>query len=129
MKTIWGRIALSHNDAVKASFYVALTIAGIKAPYTIGESLIKTMCSNVVVSFSNNTIKRQIKELSFDILQQTIAAVKRSEQFSLHRDEKTNTGFLCDTMLLMTISNNLPFVATFPKISRGKKYLKNRFLF
>ena len=45
-----------------------------------------------MVPFSNNTIKRRIQEISEDILQQTIASVKRSGKFSLQLDETTDVG-------------------------------------
>ena len=76
--TIWERVAYSHSDAVRAFFYVALTIARTKASYTIGENLIKPaavemgriMCDKVfanklaIVWLSNNTINRRNKKLS-----------------------------------------------------------------
>ena len=80
-----------------ASYSVAWKIARAKAAHITGERLIKPaaiemariMCGEVVanklamVPLSENTIKRRIEELSADILQQTIAAVKRSKNFSL----------------------------------------------
>ena len=45
-----------------------------------------------LVPLLENTIKGRIEELSVDILQQTIAAVKRSEKLSLHLDETTDIG-------------------------------------
>ena len=73
-----------------ASFSVAWKIATAKAAHTAGERLImpaavemaRIMCGEAVanklamVPLSDNSIKRQIEELSVDILQQTIAAVK-----------------------------------------------------
>ena len=104
--SIWGGVAYSHKDAVLASYSVAWKIARAKAAHTTGERLIKPaaiemariMCGEVVanklamVPLSDNTIKRRIEELSADILQQTIAAVKRSKNFSLQLDETTDIG-------------------------------------
>ena len=45
-----------------------------------------------MVPLSNDTIKRGIQELSDDVLQQTIASVKRSGKFSLQQDETTDIG-------------------------------------
>ena len=89
-------VAYSHKDAVRASFSVAWKIARTKAPHTTGERLVKPaaventriMCGGAVanklamVPLSDNIIKRRIEELSVDILQQSIAAVKQSEKFS-----------------------------------------------
>ena len=82
---------------MRASFSVAWKIARTKAPHTTGERLVKPAavemaritCGEAVANklamgpLSDNTIKRQIKELSVDILQQTIDAVKQSGKFSL----------------------------------------------
>ena len=73
------------------------------APPTSGESLIKPaaveiariMCGDAVakklfmVPLSKDTIKRRIRELSDDVLQQTIASVKRSRKSSLRLEETT----------------------------------------
>ena len=90
--SIWGGVAYSHKDVVRASFSVAWKIARTKAPHTTAERLVKpaavemarTMCGEAVanklamIPLSDNTMKRRIEELSGDILQQTIAAVKQS---------------------------------------------------
>ena len=54
-----------------------------------------------MVPFSNDTIKRRIQEISEDILQQTIASVKRSGKFSLQLDETTDIGN--DTQLMVFV--------------------------
>ena len=43
-----------------------------------------------MVPSSNDTIKWRIQEISKDVLQQTIASVKRSGKFSLRLDETTD---------------------------------------
>ena len=72
-----------------------------KAPHTAGENLTKPaavemariLCDDDVtnklamVPLSNDTMKRRIQEMSEDVLQQTIASVKRSGNFSLQLDE------------------------------------------
>lgn len=45
-----------------------------------------------MVPLSNNTIERRIHEISASVLEQTIAAVKRSGIFSLQLDETTDIG-------------------------------------
>ena len=58
----------------------------------------RVLCGDAVanklamVPLSNDTIKRCIQEISEDILQQTIASVKRSGKFSLQLDETTDIG-------------------------------------
>ena len=53
----------------------------------------KIMCSDavannlVMISLSNNTVKRRIQEISMDVLQQTIGAVKLTGKFRLQVDE------------------------------------------
>ena len=48
--------------------------------------------NSVMVSLSNSTVKRRIQEISVDVLQQTIDAVKLSGIFSLKLDEATDIG-------------------------------------
>ena len=45
-----------------------------------------------MVPLSSDTIKRRIQEISEDVLQQTIASVKRRGKFSLQLDETTDIG-------------------------------------
>ena len=53
----------------------------------------RILCNDAVtnklamVPLSNDTMKRRIQEISEDVLQQTIASVKRSGNFSLQLDE------------------------------------------
>ena len=91
---------------MRASLSVAWKIAPIKALHTGGENLIKSaavetariMCGDAVakklamVPLSKNTIKQLIQELSDNVLQQTIASVKRSRKFDLQLDETTDIG-------------------------------------
>ena len=102
---------------MRASFFVSWKIAREKAPHTAGENLIKPaavemagiLCGDIVsygyklavVPFSNDTIKRRIQEISEDVLQQTIASVKRSGKFSLQLDETTDIKNDAQLMMFM----------------------------
>ena len=88
---IWRGVAYSHSTAAQTSFAVAWKIARAKGSHTAGENLFKLaavematiMCGDAIVNklavvpLSNNTIKRLIQEISADILQQTIGAIKQ----------------------------------------------------
>ena len=102
----WEEVVYSYDKAVRASFFVTWKIAREKAPHIAGKNLIKPaavkmariLCGDVVantlttIPLSNDTIKRRIQELSEDVLQQTIASVKRSGNFNLQLDETTDIG-------------------------------------
>ena len=103
--TAWGGIIYSHSHAVSASFAVAWKIARAKAPHTAGENLIKPasvemariMCGDAIANILemvplSNDMKQRIKELSRNVLQQTIAAIRHCEIFSLQLDETTDIG-------------------------------------
>ena len=91
---------------MRASFSVARKISRAKAPHTAGENLIKPaavemsriLCGDAVASnlalapSPNDTIKRRMQELSENDRQQTIAATKLGEKFSLQLDEATDFG-------------------------------------
>ena len=123
----WGGVAYSHSKAVRASFSVAWRIARAKAPHTHGEYLLKPaavemariMCGDDVanklamVPLSNDTIKRRIQELAVDILQQTIAAVKRSTMFSLQFDETTDIGNDAQLMVFVRYREAVDYVEKF----------------
>ena len=97
-------VAYSHNKAVRASFFASWKIDREKVSHTAGGNLIKPvsvemariLCGDVVanklamLSSSNDTIKWRIQEISEDVLQQTIAPVKRSGKFNLQLDETTD---------------------------------------
>ena len=99
-------VAYSHNKAVRASSFVSWKIVREKAPHTAGENLIKPaavemariLCGDavanklVIVPLSNDTIKWRIQEISEDVLQQTIASIKRSGKFSLQLDKTIDIG-------------------------------------
>ena len=125
--TAWEGIIYSHGHAVRASFAVAWKIARAKAPHTAGENLIKPasvemariMCGDAVankfeiVSLLNDTMKRRIKELSRNILQQTIAAIRHCERFSLQLDETTDIGSDAQLMVFVRYFDTNDFVEQF----------------
>ena len=125
--TASGGIIYSHGHAVRASFAVAWKIARAKAPHTAGENLIKPasvemariMCGDAVankfkiVSLLNDTMKRRIKELSRNILQQTIAAIRHCERFSLQLDETTDIGSDAQLMVFVRYFDTNDFVEQF----------------
>ena len=125
--TAWGGIIYSYSHAVRASFAVAWKIARAKAPHTAGENLIKPasvemariMCGDAVanklemVPLSNDTMKRRIKELSRNVLQQTIAAIRHSERFSLQLDETTDIGSDAQLMVFVRYFDTNDFVEQF----------------
>ena len=125
--TAWGGIIYSHSHAVRASFAVAWKIARAKAPHTTGENLIKPasvemariMCGDAVakklemVPLSNDTMKRRIEELSRNVLQQTIATIRRCEKFSLQLDETTDIGSDAQLMVFVRYFDTNDFVEQF----------------
>ena len=125
--TAWGGIIYSHGHAVRTSFAVAWKIARAKAPHTAGEDLIKPasvemariMCGDAVankfkiVSLLNDTMKQRIKELSRNILQQTIAAIRHCERFSLQLDETTDIGSDAQLMVFVRYFDTNHFVEQF----------------
>ena len=124
--TAWGGI-YSHSHAVRASFAVAWKIARAKAPHTAGENLIKSasvemariMCGDAVanklemVPLSNDTMKRRIKELLRNVLQQKIAAIRHSERFSLQLDETTDIGSDAQLIVFVRYFDSNDFVEQF----------------
>ena len=141
--SIWGGVAYSYKGAVRASFSVAWKIVREKAPHTTGERLVKPaavgmariMCGKAfanklaMVPLLNNKIKRRI-ELSVDILQETIAAVKRRGNFSLQLDETTDIGNDAQLMVFVPYRDaddygkQFLFCRQLSKNTRRKKYLR-----
>ena len=125
--TAWGGIIYSYSHAVCASFVVAWKIARAKALHTEGENLIKPasvemariMCGDAVanklemIPLSNDTMKRRIKELSRNVLQQTITAIRHCERFSLQLDETTDIGSDAQLMVFVRYFDTNNFVEQF----------------
>ena len=119
-----------------------MEIACAKAPHTAGENLNKPasvemariMCGDAVanklemVPLSNDTMKRRIKELSRNVLQQTIAAIRHCERFNLQLDETTDIGSDAQLMVFVRYFDTNDFVEQFlfcrplAKIPQEKKY-------
>lgn len=92
------------EKALEASYHVAKLIARQKKPHTIGETLIKPACMEIVrlmlgpnevkevnkVSLSADTVKRRIHDMSGDILGTLIRKLLLAENFSLQIDETTD---------------------------------------
>lgn len=90
--------------AVEASYKVSLRIAQEAKPHTIGESLVlpaaKDIVSSIlgdkeakqldVISLSNNTVSRRIKDMALDVKHTLIKKIKDSPYFSLQIDETTD---------------------------------------
>ena len=95
----------TNKNAIEASYYVALEIAGQKKPHTIGENLIKPCSLKIVelmlgnnekkkiaaVSLSNSTIQRRIKDMAPVIRDQVVQEIKSAAfgLFSIQLDEST----------------------------------------
>ena len=83
-----------------------------------------------MVQLSNNTIKQRIRQLSVDILKQTIAAAKLSGNLILELGEITDLGNDAQFMVFMRYratrdySNNFSFAVHLPSIPQEKKCLK-----
>ena len=143
----WGGVAYSHNKAVRASSFVSWKIVREKAPHTAVENFIKPVAVEMarilygdavayklaMVFLSNDTIKWRIQEISEDVLQQTIASVKRSGKFSLQLDETIDIGndaqlMMCVTLTQTTIWSSFCFAVLLPKIA-GEQIFKKVNLF
>ncbi|XP_035211130.1 protein ZBED8-like [Stegodyphus dumicola] len=97
---------ISTKQATLASFYVAWHITRQKKPHNIAEKLIKPaaidmariMCGDEIskklqkVPLSNDTIRLRINDMSFDIKNQLIYAIKIAGLFSIQLDETTDVS-------------------------------------
>ena len=110
-----GQLSQQKESILYASYSIALLVAKNKKPHTIGEDLIKPCLIEATklvlgedqskkidqISLSNNTIKRRISEMSFDILDQIVHEMKCSSYFALQLDESTDVSS-CAQLLLYT---------------------------
>ncbi|GFS92948.1 SCAN domain-containing protein 3 [Nephila pilipes] len=92
------------EKALEASYHVAKLIARQKKPHTVGETLIKAACIEIVrlmlglnevkevnkVSLSADTVKRRIHDMSSDILGTLIKKLLSAEKFALQINETTD---------------------------------------
>ena len=109
-----GQMQQKSKDVVAVSYEIALLVAEQKQPHTIAESLIlpgaKILVKRVfgeqaiaklnAVSFSDNTIKRRIEEMSDDIADQILAEIKESRfGFAIQLDESTDITNYCQLLV------------------------------
>ena len=105
-----GQMQQKSEDVVAASFEIALLAAEQKQPDTIAESRIlpgaKIFVKRVfgeqavaklnAVFLSDNTMRRRIEEMSDDIADQILAAIKESKfGFAIRLDESTDITNYC----------------------------------
>lgn len=100
------RSATKKNASLASSYEVALEIAKQKQSRTIGEMLIKPCMLKMVklvlgedsemkmrqISLSNDTIQRQISEISGALTEQVLNEIKASPLFSIQVDESTDVS-------------------------------------
>uniref|UniRef100_A0A3B4VDX5 HAT C-terminal dimerisation domain-containing protein n=1 Tax=Seriola dumerili TaxID=41447 RepID=A0A3B4VDX5_SERDU len=103
-QTLMKKSATSSENALKASYQVALRVAQCKKPHTIAEQLIlpaavdmcTTMgsedCANKLktIPLSDNTIARRIVEMADDVKTQLIEKLRSAQGFSIQIDETTD---------------------------------------
>jgi hypothetical protein len=96
--------------AIETSYFVAQRTAKVKKPHTIAEELILPCAKDTVsvmmgsdyliksqpLSLSNNTIRRRIQDMPYDILSQVVDETKScpSGMFSIQLDESTDVTHL-----------------------------------
>ena len=79
----------------------------------------RILCGDVVanklamLSSSNDTIKWRIQEISEDVLQQTIASVKRSGKLNLQFDETTDIGNDAQLMVFVRYLDTNDYIEQF----------------
>ncbi|GFT47569.1 zinc finger BED domain-containing protein 5 [Nephila pilipes] len=102
-KTFMKSAVTVSEKALEASYHVAKLIARQKKPHTVGETLIKPACMEIVrlmlgpnevkevnkVSLSADTVKRRIHDMSSDILGTLIKNLLSAEKFG-HQIDETN---------------------------------------
>jgi DNA-directed RNA polymerase subunit L len=90
------------SDGLRASYNISLLIAKSGKPHTIGEELVlpavsEVLCtvlhkppSNIIkkIPLSNNTVQRQIDEMSEDV-ESSLTDFLKTAEFSLQLDEST----------------------------------------
>ncbi|XP_068240050.1 protein FAM200C-like [Palaemon carinicauda] len=117
---------------VEASYELSLLIAKTEKPHSMGETLVKPCllrAANIVlgegsqrklskISFSDNTVKRCIDELSEDIKEQVLDKIKASRFFEIQCDESTDVAHLCQLLVYSrfmdegTVKEEILFAAT-----------------
>lgn len=102
------------------SYQLSLLIAKKGAPHTAGENIILPAAKLISASLfdekatkkigeiplSNNTVKRRIEEMSENIKQQLISALKRSDFYSLQLDESTDIADNANLLAFVRFETN-----------------------
>ena len=92
------------ENALEAGYHVAKLIARQKKPHTIGETLIKPACMEIVrlklganeskevikISLSADSVKRRINDISSDFLGTLIIKLLLAEKIALQIDGTTD---------------------------------------
>uniref|UniRef100_K7G5P4 DUF4371 domain-containing protein n=1 Tax=Pelodiscus sinensis TaxID=13735 RepID=K7G5P4_PELSI len=97
------------SNAVRASYIVAYQVAQAKKPHTIVEQLVLPCIRLVLgkeaarklndISVSNNTVSRQVNEISQNISEQVVDEIKKSPLFAIQLNELTDVA-LCSQLLV-----------------------------
>ncbi|KFM62921.1 SCAN domain-containing protein 3, partial [Stegodyphus mimosarum] len=117
------------EKALEASYHVSKLIARQKKPHTLGESLIKPACMEIVrlmlgpneaeevnkIPLSADTVKRHICDMSSDILETLIKKLLSAEKFALQIDETPD------------IKNKAQLIAIVRFVDEG--FIKEHYLF
>ncbi|XP_039178217.1 SCAN domain-containing protein 3-like [Crotalus tigris] len=109
----------------EASYLVALRIARVMTPYTIGEDLLLPAAKDLVrtmigdefvmklsaISLSNDTVRRRIDDMSADILDQVIQEIKSAPLpiFSIQLDESTDVANCSQLLVYVRYINDGDF--------------------
>ena len=109
-----GQMQKKSADVVAASFEIGLLVTKQKQPHNIAESLslpgAKILVERVfgeqavaklnAVSLSDDTMRRRIEEMSDDIADQILAAIKELKfQFAIQVDESTDITNYCQLLV------------------------------
>ena len=132
------------EKALEASYHVAKLIARQKKPHTIGETLLKPACLEIVrlmlgskevkevskVPLSADTIKRRIDDMSNDMLETLIKKLKTSPKFSIQIDETTDINKKAQLLSVVrfvdgnSISEEYLFCKELPERTTGEEIFR-----
>ncbi|XP_017795707.1 PREDICTED: protein ZBED8-like, partial [Habropoda laboriosa] len=119
------------DKMLETSYHVARLIARQKKPHTIGETLVKPACIEIVksmlahrevnevkkVPLSADPVKKRINDMSSNILGILIAKLKTAQKFALQIDETTD------------IKNRAQLIAIVHFVDEGTITIKEHYLF
>ena len=132
-----------NQSAVYASYIAFYKIAKQKKAHTIGKKLILPVMKKVVkimigekeseklnaLTLSNNTVKRQIEDMSGDVFNKIVNQAKASHFYAIQLDESTDVaGFLQQSVFIRCICNgkvseNLLFCKALRLHTKAKMFL------